>query len=96
MTYSQIVRVGKGSRANEGSGSRPEHLHSSSAASRTYSEFFGQVPKAGLRYLLLLTGITNILPVRGGRARSVRIVKTVKTPDHQQNHVKKVTVSTVN
>ena len=82
LTYSQIVGVGKRSRTHVGAGSRSERQQNSPAASRTYSDgvLRSGILKAGLRYLLLLTGITNRIPVRGGRARSVRIVKTVKKP----------------
>ena len=59
LTYSQTFRTGKHSQTKVGSGSRPESQHSSAVASRTYSEFFGQVSQnTGLRHqhqLVLLT-----------------------------------------
>ena len=71
-----IVGMGKRSRTHVGSGSRRERQHSSQA-------LVGHTLSSSVRYpegWAPLPSTTNRIPVRVGRARSVRIVKTLKPP----------------
>ena len=82
LTYSQTVRVGKRSLNHVGSGSRPERQQSSPAASRTYSDrvLLSGIPKAGLRYLQLLTDIYEQNPHKGQSCKILKDSQDHKNP----------------